>query len=633
MNTRSILIGSLALLGGWFSSSCQNTPRDGEVLASRTASFAGFSQYASTQVQLQIRDRTNNSWRSFSTTTTQPSTNPATDAVGYNWFSYSRDVTLPLEAKYWALTTTSGQRRVSADVRSYTAPEGALYTFDPDDQQCLEDHLNAGGASMVLNCSDNERDATVVLDCGRNGQACCLANGINFSRYCDTGLICGSSNTCIPAGGINQPCSVNEPLQCDGGTDGVVIDCVNGPSASPYALGECRDVTVENLPIITAELAVHTCNNASAPTANSKYVSLTPGGQYFLDHPGSDTALNTTDHWGLVVPGIEKLGDIEQLSLSLFSYGTGATDSWCFDHVELIVNGTPVFLRDYTGGRWIGGTNSNVAVLATPQEMRLALLKNGRDAMCALPTEMKYGHVRRMIEGALGNTFQRSVLELATPDGDTTANLEYDASWGSPGTVSVTRLDADTARIYVRFRANNENMRDASSNPLFTLPEFAGTAEVTLDASFSCSARLDQTSTTCAPLNCTIQECTSTFQNSIELVDVQVDVDEQFPLQDTIFPQINAFAEWIAESSLRDMIGRQISKFVSLSQLFDDGEALACSQLNRPPVLAVCDAGGEVCDCPDITMGDTAVTLNWTDFGVPRLDLSTLSQPLFPLCR
>jgi hypothetical protein len=569
-----------------------NHPRDNAVLPSpdATFNFGGFVTNPGESITLQIKDQSDGSWDTRTTTTSLGPSQGQSDG-SLTWFQFGRDTTLPYgssssQTKYWRFSTAGFTRRMIADVRGVGASSGILASFDVGADACI--NAQTSGANILANCqSSNSPVARVIAPCGRQNAACCLAQGVSAANRCDHGFACNTStNRCtITTGGLNEACNANGT--CDN----------NGLACSA---GTCKSTLIERAPVLRAELVVHTCNTSSAPSSTLKSVRIKDQ-EFFLDRPGTDTVRNTDTTWGISPDDFDTLADLDRITL--WSEGD---DAWCFDRVDLVVNGTRIFRKSFPNGVTIEGSGLQFQfTVANEQELRDAVLASNANTLCALPASLTFAAFTNLVTGKMGHIFGASrrnrtdLLEEAR---------RFDAWWGS-GSATVTQLNSNTARINLGFRVRHDDSG------------LEGTATVRLNAKFACDAEVEQTGV-CpvgSPCEVDIDDCSNDFDDDLTIVSVSVDAD-------TILPLLNDIVEGFGVLSLYQAISNELSNFSSFEGIFNEAEAEVCDALD--PSLLMCDQEGDLCGCPGLTMSSTGVTFDWTRFGPNNVNLNFVPTPL-----
>jgi len=578
MFTREAIgLGSAVLLAMTLTA-CMNQPRNQQQLASPGGVFnwTGYVVNPGEKVTLKVKDQSDGSWDTRWDATSESGGN----SDGFlTWFAFGatntaiRYGTPSSHRKYWRMIGNQGsQRRMAADVKTISPTRGDLFSFDVGADACI--NSQSSGQAIVNNCrSAASPVATVIANCGKANQACCLVNDTRNS--CDRGRICDSSLKCtIPSGGFHQPC--NSDNSCTSTSpDGFPAQC---------AEGTCRDM-ISRAPVLRSKLIVHTCDKPDAGTTDEIWVSLRDQ-VFFLDHPGGDARRNQTDTWGLAVPGIGSVSDITQLVIGTENGG----DNWCIDRVELVVNGATVFTKSYgSAGMWI--LRINDPVYPSPSELMVAdttTIRNAIDAanraqVCALPSSFSYADLESMIAGAMGDVFSKSRAEWG--DGDS----KFDASWGSYKPI-ITRVNASTIKVALKFRATAE---------IDGAPDFDITGDIEIRAAATCSMVRDGTGSSGGP---------STFTNCAPDFRTSVTITKAVGIPDTILPGVNTIVGWIASEKVANAAQQAVAQFPDFDGYFNEAEAMVCE---RDTTNQICDPNDNVCTCPSISAGTSSVSFDW----------------------
>jgi hypothetical protein len=386
----------------------------------------------------------------------------------------------------------------------------------------------------------------------------------------------------------------------------------------------CRDMTIENAPVMFAELFVHTCNSTSAGSEADKWVALTRDYRfgtaangayipmydvYWLDKPYADAQQNSGDYYGVRIPGIQQLSDIDQLTLGID--GPGAGDRWCVDRVSLAVNGIQVFTKSFPNGlNFVAGGAQKLYVVATEAELRAAYANASRNALCGLPSSITYQQLQRQVEGIYGDVISRVRLAdtVHVPNAD-----DFGTWWGSGGGVTITRLNDNAAKIRMQFRVQENEVAG-----------WQATVVVEMEARMSCNYTVHE-ATGSSTSGWDIRSCTTNFSSPVVLTSVNATADTVIPIVDTI-------VEGFAEHAVIDSMTEMLSQFGTFDRMFNDAEQLACGSLIPAVNGILCDDGGEICGCPGITFDSTGIRLGWSSFGFRGANLTAPPAPPDLMC-
>ncbi len=585
MSTRNYFRLVWTALLAMTAAACMDRPRNNQVLSSPKATFqwSGWVVNPNETVTLKVKDQSDGSWDTRWNATT--GTTGQTDGQ-LTWFPFStssttlRYSTASSNRKYWRMISSQGsQRRMAADVKTTSPTRGDLFSFDADADSCITSQST--GMAIAGNCSSSSSPvATLIANCGKPDQACCLANGVGTIDRCDRGRNCDTSSlTCsIPAGGLHQACFADNT--CNNST----LECVDGL---------CRDM-IQRAPVLTSKLVVHTCDKAYAGTHEEIWVRLR-NDTFYLDHPGRDADRNQTDTWGLAIPDIHSVSDISGLTIGTEQ----GEDSWCVDRVDLIVNGAKVFSKSYSGGIEIRQVNDPIYPIfpqlkvADETTIRDALDAADRTQVCTLPPSLSYADLESEIAGALGDKFARSRLNLTSDD------KKYNASWGNFSPI-VTREDSNTLKVAIKFRATA-----ILTDPI---PDFDITGDIEIKVSAQCSVEAQGWSNPNGTSG--FSQCKPDFNSSAVLT-------KAVGIPDTGVPVLEDIVRWIASVKIAGAAQKAVSQFPDLESYFDDAQAFACP---FDVSHQLCDPDGNVCSCPNINVGSSSIRLDWTSLSsLPNL--------------
>ena len=576
---------------------CMDSPRNRQKLdtPSQTFKFSGQVVNPGETVKMTVMDQSDGSWDTNVTTTA--ATKGTSDGT-FTWFAFNADAKLPFGPtkpswKYWRKTTTASgsQRRIAADIAGYSTNQGDLHTFDLDADACMQQQTT--GQGVINNCrSANSPIATVVANCGKSSQVCCLANEINCGKRCDHGHNCNlDTNLCTTPSGTKG-------LRCNG-------DATCAPGLACFH-DTCVD-SIENTPIIAMHLQVHTCDQANAQTKSNKFVVVDTGTPFFLDHPGSDTGFpGSTDTWGISVPGVKALGDLRGIALRLAGSTADQRDGWCFDRATLVVNGTTVFTKDFPGGVVLDLDNGVVdQIVASDLELRNAFAGLDHARTCGLPSLISFNTLGRTVEGVMGNVFVQANLGMRSVG----ASRVY---WGDDGGARVTKVDENTVSIVTKFRAD----KDAA---IFTID---GHARANIRLKFTSNE--DRAEAIPVADGYVLKNCSASFG-------VDVTADAQFDAKSILWDVFDEVFSGLGEDGLQSALDSQLNNFTTFGDVERAQQALCVLNTASFPI---CDDLGKVCGAPVITIkGDSGlIDFDWSRMGPYTVDVAGALAQLMPMC-
>jgi hypothetical protein len=430
MNSHRVKLGCGCLLAVLLAVGCVNTPRNGVQHTSKRdrITFSGLTQAPSTFVDFRMKNFTNNVWTNIAQGATS-GTSPNKDALGMNWYAFNQQVGMSTSASLWKRASSlPGQRRVSAEIKASSSVDGNLYTFDTNADACGNAHESEGLMGVINNCaSARSPSADVFVNCGRPNQDCCVAHNIAATAACDAGRRCDSASRCtILSGGKNQICNA------DNTCNGSPLSCI---------AGMCRDTTIEKTPLVSLDLRVRTCSDAtkfSGNTANSIWVDLGTE-TFYIEVPGNELQPGRTETFGLSPDGIAKVSDITELSIGVH------TRDVCFDSIELLANERVVFRKAWSPGHqlWTRYPRTTDHLTIPRDELRTFWTTIADPApFCSGPTRLSGGALSRRITGLLGHILK--------------TNGEVSGDFDNGGSVTITRVDADTVNVRSRFDATKQ---------------------------------------------------------------------------------------------------------------------------------------------------------------------------------
>jgi hypothetical protein len=178
-----------------------NSPRNNQQVTRRDEQVAmqGAVTKPGQTVWLQQRNQRRGRWDALSDGFTSAENSPFfTDANGFNWYRYNRPATLRAGNDYWKLHSNGSQRKLATELRTIDPNTNtALVSYDAGSttNDCIASNYMSGGSAVINNCrSSSSPVAKVVVDCGKDGQECCIANDVPESQACDTGNACRTSD-------------------------------------------------------------------------------------------------------------------------------------------------------------------------------------------------------------------------------------------------------------------------------------------------------------------------------------------------------------------------------------------------------------------------------------------------------
>ncbi len=416
-------------------SGCMNSPRNGQEITSLSLPLNGYTIYPNDFVELDQWDWTKSQWVSLSQGVEPNGSSGIRDGASMVWYAFQGTVPISNQSNYWkSAPKVDDQRRIRTKLASYQWSAGYLMSYDTDADTCASQQ--AHGIAVANNCgSANYPAAEVFMPCGKLDQYCCIASDIEAKLRCDTGALCDGLKCSIPAGGSNKPCNINGPA-CRG--ERACID------------GICRNTHIENLPVLTAELRVKTCNdtswvsygsgsNFSVGLGTTKTLVNNPDdpnddqvvpANFYIEVPGKELQAGRTDTFGLKLPKIKTVGDIKELR------GTLNAGAWCTDKIELLINGMVLFSKSYSPALKVSArypTPTRTAFAIPQNELRTFWSQLDFATMCQAPASISGASIQRTITGILGDALKTT---------DDITNGDFDKG----GSVTMSRDDASTLR-------------------------------------------------------------------------------------------------------------------------------------------------------------------------------------------
>jgi len=412
------LVALIAMAGA-----CSLSPRNGQKLAQPWDSFnwSGYTQKPNDAIELRVTSTA--SPTGYATIDRATTTTTITqDGAGTKWYQYTKTAGLPFDDSkqvraLWRSDDVGAatQRKVRAQMQSYTSNSGPLASFDDNDatNTCLQNAPN--GVYGMFNCSSASTPwARIEAPCGKSGQACCY-DAVRSTRFaCDKNLRCdtASAKCTIHAGALGEPC--NGDYACNSS-----LTCAKGPD-------QCWS-KVELAQVYSIELTVHTPNTADSQSASPLSVRL-KNVDFYLDKFSAERGLNDRDTYGISVSDVKTLGDIKQLRFDIHG-----NDGWRFDEIVLKINGQQMYKYGPTSAVLIDGNSASSTFILDSKTLRSHVDWKAKGA-CNVPTQIKNATLTRMIEGVVGDI-------MAHKTGLT---------WGGHGNVALVKDDA-----YVRSRISN----------------------------------------------------------------------------------------------------------------------------------------------------------------------------------
>ncbi len=357
-----LIVGCLGL-----ASACMSSPGDDDVIASPTTSvtFSGYTKGPGQKPRFLIKDHATGRFTEVGSTTS--STSMTQDAVGMDWYWFSKSMKLPYgygtNEKYWrAHSRTNGSRAIRAEVKGDCVDvECASFKFDQATHDCVTAASPLGGFEIYNSCrSSRSPVARISTQCGKRDAACCAASNVKTSQFCDEGLRCDL--------GTNR-CSISSSV-------------------------------VEALPLLTLQLKVHVCNAANAGSNGRVTVNVKrERDEMLVELPGDNFRQNQWASIGLGNAPTE-FAEVDEIRLRALD-----TDNLCFDQLKLVANGVDVYSQSFGSGVWIqgGGTTTHVVSAAT---IRSNLVPNGYQTACNIPSGLSYEQLFDMVAGTVGHAAQ-----------------------------------------------------------------------------------------------------------------------------------------------------------------------------------------------------------------------------------
>lgn len=257
---------------------CMQNPIDGRYIKNRQAkiSFSGTHLTANKAIKIQALNNSTGAYTTLATATSGATAIP--DSAGANWYTWSKDVSLPTSRSYWAMgggSTTN--RRATITTRAYDSTADIVFsTFNLYGALCLNTYLadDRSGGDIIADCSSGNT-SRLSVKCGGLGEPCCpsgLACDVPITHY--DPLFCKNS-LCVredmqvritPDGSVVEP---DDGIPCDGVMEGAPCEkntgCVNGLTT---AMGEYECDANDNARC-NAKVNVDWCANCNHYPSNT----------------------------------------------------------------------------------------------------------------------------------------------------------------------------------------------------------------------------------------------------------------------------------------------------------------------------------------------------------------------------
>ena len=160
MIQRTLLLLALAC-----TSACTLSPRHGQLIKSRTTTFAGYHGAPNDRLSIQLFNGITIAWEEVSSTTSS-ATPVHTDSCNRNWYAWQKSVKLPANvpgSAYWihhpVFTKDLIRTRVVASIG------GTLHTFDGSSDACIARYQCAD--DILTNCGTSHSET--MLACDKDG--------------------------------------------------------------------------------------------------------------------------------------------------------------------------------------------------------------------------------------------------------------------------------------------------------------------------------------------------------------------------------------------------------------------------------------------------------------------------------
>ena len=227
--------------------------------------------------------------------------------------------------------------------------------------------------------------------------------------------------------------------------------------------GVCQDFTqatdIDKMPIMTMEMRVTSCNDSSAilmggsgPTYS---VTIGNSGPFYIDTFNTLFLAGAVDRFGLRVPGVGKLSDIEDVSLVVQNADI------CVSRVELIINDRVMFDKEYSPFQRLIGTHYPISrdqLVLSGDELRSFWRQMDPARSCAIPDGIDGTDLERTIVAVLGDSLtkaggSRTDSNPKDPNSGTFTTLKW-AEFRGDDFVRTSSSGDSTVHVDARFHAS-----------------------------------------------------------------------------------------------------------------------------------------------------------------------------------
>jgi hypothetical protein len=193
-------------------------------------------------------------------------------------------------------------------------------------------------------------------------------------------------------------------------------------------------------PVWRAEAYIRVCGSNNAGTDNDVRIRLNGVNSTWLDYSRNDFKVGSEFTYDLTLGGVRSFGDVTQFRISK----TGS-DGLCLKEIALLLNGTKVFSKSYSG-KWLDGNNTVLTIGS--DELRGAAWNNYLPPTSA-DFRIGNGELESRIEAATGDAMR---VPGPSKIGWENAPKEED--------VTVSYLSKTSAIVDLDLRANVDNWTD-----------------------------------------------------------------------------------------------------------------------------------------------------------------------------
>lgn len=214
-----------------------------------------------------------------------------------------------------------------------------------------------------------------------------------------------------------------------------------------------RQPAFEDMPVYRLQLLLTTGTTGDAGTNSPVFVQMNSSDEKFYLVKGKDNFIaGKKDIYEVMIDKIDRVKDID-----FIKFGITGSDGVCLKNVELMLNGSSVFSKEYAGNKGAcldnGSSEHSATLRINGSELRASTKWNfsgTRNNMWRPPTMITNTWLQAMIEAAIGNQIYQEGGSVKW--GTVGGTLENQTLWGPA--VEIKKLNSTTIHVDLDLEAD-----------------------------------------------------------------------------------------------------------------------------------------------------------------------------------